>query len=257
MTTKVAIIDDEEGARESLSNILTEYFPSVSILAKADSAKKGLELIQAYHPDLIFLDIEMPNGNAFDLLSSSELKDKIDFDVIFTTAFDHYAIQAIKFSALDYLLKPIDIDDLKEALQRYELKKKEKNYLHEKLDVLLSNFRMEKSDGLRKVAIPDMEGLNFIPLNDIIRCESDGNYTILFCENGKKILSSKSLSDYDDMFSNEKFFRVHRSHLVNLYHIKKYYRGEGGYVVMSDSSQIEVSRRKKNEFMEKVGNKMQ
>ncbi len=253
MTTGAVIIDDEEGARESLANILTKYFPEVSVLAKADSAKKGLEIILEHHPELVFLDIEMPNGNAFDLLSSPVLGDKINFDVIFITAFDHYAIRAIKFSALDYLLKPIDVDDLREALQRHASKKKEKNFFNEKLNVLLNNIRNEKTGANRQVAIPDIEGLTFIPLNDIIRCESDGNYTLIYISGGKKILSSKSLTDYDEIFSLEKFFRVHRSHLINIQHIKKYFRGEGGYVLMSDNSQIEVSRRKKNEFMERVG----
>lgn len=253
MTTKAIIIDDEEGARESLANILTKYFPEVAILAKADSGEKGLAIIREHAPELVFLDIEMPNGNAFDLLSSPELRDKINFDVIFITAFDHYAIQAIKFSALDYLLKPIDVDDLREALQRHASKRKEKNFFNEKLNVLLNNIRNKKQDGLRQVAIPDMEGLTFFPLNDIIRCESDGNYTLIYISGGKKILSSKSLSEYDEVFTTENFFRVHRSHLINLHHIKKYFRGEGGYVLMSDNSQIEVSRRKKNEFMEKVG----
>ncbi len=246
--TKAIIIDDETGARESLANILEKFFPAVDVLAKADSAKKGLEAIRFYKPDLIFLDVEMPKGNAFDMLSHLE---KIDFDVIFITAFDHYAIRAIKFSALDYLLKPIDIDDLREAIKRHEKKRTEKNSIHENLNVLLNNLKKENSD--RKVAIADMEGLTFIQLSDIVRCESDGNYTLIFMEGGKKMLSSKSLTEYDELLSEDNFFRVHRSHLINLSHIKKYYRGDGGYVLMSDNSQIEISRRKKNEFMEKVG----
>lgn len=252
MATKAVIIDDEEGARESLANILGKYFPSVNVLAKADSAKKGLEIIRTHRPDLVFLDVEMPNGNAFDLLSSPELENNIDFDVIFITAYDHYAIRAIKFSALDYLLKPIDMDDLKDAIKRHGEKREEKNFFNEKLRVLLSHVRSEPADGLRRIAIHDMEGLTFIPLNDIVRCESDANYTMIHLSGGKKILSSKSLTEYDEMFGSENFFRVHRSHLINLYHIKKYFRTDGGYVLMSDDSRIEISRRKKVEFMEKV-----
>lgn len=252
MVTKAVIIDDEEGARESLANILTKYFPEVTILAKADSPKKGMEIILSHRPDLVFLDIEMPSGTAFDLLSSPELENNIDFDVIFITAFDHYAIKAIKFSALDYLLKPIDMDDLREALGRHAMKRKEENRVHEKLSVLLGNMRSGAADEFRKVAVHEMDGLTFIPLKDIVRCESDGNYTLIYTSEGKKILSTKTLSDYDEMLNTENFFRIHRSHLVNLFHLKKYFRGEG-YILMSDDSKIEVSRRKRIEFMERVG----
>lgn len=251
--TKAIIIDDEEGARESLANILSKFFPQIDVVAKANSAKTGLEVIRIHQPDLVFLDVEMPKGNAFDLLAELQKTDEksIGFDVIFITAFDHYAIRAIKFSALDYLLKPIDIDDLRKAITRHEKKRHEKNSIHENLNVLLSNLK--KENHVRKVAIPDMEGLTFIALNDIVRCESDGNYTLIFTSEGKKMLSSKSLAEYDEMLSAENFFRIHRSHLINLTHIKKYFRGDGGYVLMSDNSQLEISRRKKNEFMEKVG----
>ncbi len=253
MKIRSIIIDDEEGARESLGNIIKNYFPEVEVLAKGDSVKDGLELILSHQPDLVFLDIEMPGGNAFNLLTSPRFGNKISFEVIFITAFDHYAIQAIKFSALDYLLKPIDVDDLRLAIQRYQSKRNEKQEFSQKIEVLLHNLKFNKSDETRKIAVADMQGLTFINLIEIIRCESDGNYTLINIEGGKKILSSKPLSEYDEMFSGENFFRIHRSHLINLKHIKKYFRGEGGYVLMSDNSQIEVSRRKKNEFMEKVG----
>lgn len=248
--TRSILIDDEEGAREALANILLTYFPDVEIIGKADSAKKGVEMICSLHPELVFLDIEMPGGNAFDLLSSPALERVMNFEVIFVTAFDHYALQAIKYSALDYLLKPVDMDELKKALLKYEGKKNEKNFFKEKLSVLLNNVT---ADTHRKIAIPDVDGLTFITVEEIIRCESDGNYTIIHTSAGKKMLSSRTLSEYDDLLSGGNFFRVHRSHLINLHHIKKYYRGEGGYVVMSDESQIEVSRRKKNEFIEWVG----
>ena len=244
--TRAVIIDDEEGARESLNNILRDYFTNIEVVAKADSADSGYAAITKYQPDLVFLDIEMPLGNAFDLL---EKFNKISFDIIFITAYDHYAINAIKFSALDYLLKPIDIDDLRAAIERFEAKKKENKgtFSDQRFEALLENLKTRKS---RKVAIPDTDGLLFVHLDEIIRCESDGNYTSIIMANDRRILASRTLGEYEELFRGENFFRTHRSHLINLEHIQKYIKGEGGYVIMSDSSQVEVSRRKKTEFIE-------
>lgn len=244
-TIKTIIIDDEEGARESLANIIDKYFDNLEIVGKAESADSGYELIQKIEPDLVLLDIEMPFGNAFDLLTRF---DEIEFDIIFVTAYDHYAINAIKFSALDYLLKPIDIEDLKEAVARLEKKRTGTSVEDKRLNVLLENLQDNRRT--KKVAIPESDGLLFVHLNQIIRCESDGNYTSIILDNGKRILASKTLGEYEDLFTGEGFFRVHRSHLINLEHIQKYVKGEGGYVIMADNSQVEVSRRKKSEFME-------
>lgn len=245
---KAILVDDENGSRESLALLLEKYCPQVQVLAKADSMTSALTAIQKYEPELVFLDIEMPNGSGFDLLE--KIKD-IDFDVVFITAYDHYAIRAIKFSAVDYLLKPVDPEDLKHAVKRVEEKRLSKKSLGDKYKTLLSNVKSETK--LKKVAIPDGDGLVFISLTDIIRCDSDGNYTYFILNNGKKIMSSRTLGEYEEMFEGENFFRVHRSHLVNLDHVKKYIKGEGGYVVLSDNSQVEVSRRKKIEFLEKLG----
>lgn len=245
---KAILVDDENGSRESLALLLEKYCPQVQVLAKADSMTSALTAIQKYEPELVFLDIEMPNGSGFDLLE--KIKD-IDFDVVFITAYDHYAIRAIKFSAVDYLLKPVDPEDLKHAVKRVEEKRLSKKSLGDKYKTLLSNVKSESK--LKKVAIPDGDGLVFINLTDIIRCDSDGNYTYFILNNGKKIMSSRTLGEYEEMFEGENFFRIHRSHLVNLDHVKKYIKGEGGYVVLSDNSQVEVSRRKKIEFLEKLG----
>lgn len=245
---KAILVDDENGSRESLAILLEKYCPKVQVLAKADTMTSALTAIQKYEPDLVFLDIEMPNGSGFDLLE--KIKD-IDFDVVFITAYDHYAIKAIKFSAVDYLLKPVDPEDLIQAVKRVEEKHLSKKALGDKYNVLLSNIKSETK--LKKVAIPDGDGLIFVSLTDIIRCDSDGNYTYFILTNGKKIMSSRTLGEYEEMFEGENFFRVHRSHLVNLDHVKKYIKGEGGYVVLSDNSQVEVSRRKKIEFLEKLG----
>jgi two-component system LytT family response regulator len=189
----------------------------------------------------------MPNGNAFDLLEKFKT---INFNIIFTTAYDHYAIKAIKFSAVDYILKPIDPEELITAVKRFEDRAGEKATLDKQFKTLLSNVRPENK--LKKVGIPDGDGLIFINLSDIIRCDSDGNYTFFILTSGKKIIASRTLGEYEQMFADDNFFRIHRSHLINLEHVKKYIKGEGGYVVMSDNSQVEVSRRNKTDFLEKL-----
>jgi two-component system LytT family response regulator len=244
---KAIIVDDELGARESLSKMLEKNCSSVQIVAKADSMLTAYEAIMNLHPDLVFLDIEMPNGNAFDLLEKIK---EIDFDIIFTTAYDHYAIKAIKFSAIDYILKPIDPEELVQAVHRYEEKSGQKTMLDKKFKTLLNNLKPENK--LKKVGIPDGDGLIFINLADIIRCDSDGNYTFFILTNGKKIVASRTLGEYEQLFADDNFFRIHRSHLINLQHVKKYLKGEGGYVIMSDNSQVEVSRRNKNDFLQKL-----
>ncbi|HSH66748.1 MAG TPA: LytTR family DNA-binding domain-containing protein [Bacteroidia bacterium] len=245
---KAIIVDDELGARESLSKMIEKNCKQLEVVAKADSALAAFEAITNKQPDLVFLDIEMPNGNAFDLLEKFK---EINFNIIFTTAYDHYAIKAIKFSAIDYILKPIDPEELIEAVKRFEKKQQgEPSVLDKQFKTLLSNVRPENK--LKKVGIPDGDGLIFINLSDIIRCESDGNYTFFILTNGKKIIASRTLGEYEQMFTEDNFFRIHRSHLINLQHVKKYIKGEGGYVIMSDDSQVEVSRRNKNEFLEKL-----
>jgi two-component system, LytTR family, response regulator len=244
---KAIIVDDELGARESLSKMLEKNCKHVEVVAKADSMLSAFEAIINKEPDLVFLDIEMPNGNAFDLLEKFK---SINFNIIFTTAYDHYAIKAIKFSAVDYILKPIDPEELVQAVKRFEERTGEKNSLDKQFKTLLSNVRPENK--LKKVGIPDGDGLIFINLSDIIRCDSDGNYTFFILTNGKKIIASRTLGEYEQMFADDNFFRIHRSHLVNLEHVKKYIKGEGGYVVMTDNSQVEVSRRNKTDFLEKL-----
>ncbi len=244
---KAVVVDDELGARESLSKMLEKNCKQIEIVAKADSMLSAFEAITNKEPDLVFLDIEMPNGNAFDLLEKFK---NINFNIIFTTAYDHYAIKAIKFSAIDYILKPIDPEELVQAVKRFEERIGEKTTLDKQFKTLLSNVRPDNK--LKKVGIPDGDGLIFINLSDIIRCDSDGNYTFFILTSGKKIIASRTLGEYEQMFADDNFFRIHRSHLVNLEHVKKYIKGEGGYVVMTDNSQVEVSRRNKTDFLEKL-----
>ncbi|MGQ0829501.1 MAG: LytR/AlgR family response regulator transcription factor [Bacteroidota bacterium] len=247
MSIRAIVVDDELGSRESLSKMIEKNCKNIQIIGKADSMISALEVITNNEPDLVFLDIEMPNGNAFDLLEKFK---EINFNIIFVTAYDHYAIKAIKFSAIDYILKPVDPEELTKAIGRFEAQLETKKSLDKKFKMLLSNVRPENK--LKKVGIPDGDGLIFINLTEIIRCDSDGNYTYFLLTNGKKIVASRTLGEYEQMFNDDNFFRVHRSHLINLEHVKKYIKGEGGYVVMTDNSQVEVSRRNKNDFLEKL-----
>lgn len=244
---KAIIVDDELGARESLSKMIEKNCKQIEVVAKVDSMLSAFEAITNKEPDLVFLDIEMPNGNAFDLLEKFK---NINFNIIFTTAYDHYAIKAIKFSAIDYILKPIDPEELVNAVKRFEAQRGQKESLDKQFKTLLSNVKPDNK--LKKVGIPDGDGLIFINLSDIIRCDSDGNYTFFILTSGKKIIASRTLGEYEQMFADDNFFRIHRSHLINLEHVKKYIKGEGGYVVMSDNSQVEVSRRNKTDFLEKL-----
>lgn len=244
---KAIIVDDELGARESLSKMIEKNCKQIEVVAKVDSMLSAFEAITNKEPDLVFLDIEMPNGNAFDLLEKFK---SINFNIIFTTAYDHYAIKAIKFSAIDYILKPIDSEELVTAVKRFENQRGQKESLDKQFKTLLSNVKPENK--LKKVGIPDGDGLIFINLSDIIRCDSDGNYTFFILTSGKKIIASRTLGEYEQMFVDDNFFRIHRSHLINLEHVKKYIKGEGGYVVMTDNSQVEVSRRNKTDFLEKL-----
>ena len=242
---KTIIVDDEKGCRDSLSDLLTD-FPQINIVDKVSSVKTAQESITNLQPQLVFLDIEMPDGTGFELL---EKIPTLNFDVIFTTAYDQYAIKAIKYSALDYLLKPIDPNELQEAIHRFTSKKNTQELMNSKFKTLLNNINGETTH--QKIAIPDGEGLNFVKINDIIRFQSDGSYTYMFTtQNTKPTLISKPIGDYEEMLANEPFVRIHRSNLINLQHVVKYLKGEGGFAIMSDQSKVEVSRRKKLEFIQ-------
>ena len=240
---KAIVVDDELGARQSLSNILNSYCPEIDLLDSVDSVATAYESINKYGPEMVFLDIEMPNENAFDLLNKFET---INFQIIFTTAYDHHAITAIKFSAFDYLLKPIDVEDLKESISRYT-KSTVNAPSKEQHEALLSNVRSTQG---KKLAVADMESMTFVKIADIIRLESDGNYTSIKMEADKSIMASKTLGDFEELLETEGFFRTHRKHIINIQKVDKYIKGEGGYVILTDGSHVEVSRRKKNTFLQ-------
>lgn len=246
---KAVIIDDEEKSRENLKILIEEFCSNVQVMALAKSVSEGIEAIESNKPDLIFLDIQMQKETGFDLLSTIR---KIDFEIIFTTAHSEYAIDAIKFAAIDYLLKPIDINDLKQAIKRVEKKLTTTNF-KEQFDILLQNFRADNSDSF-KLAIPSTDGLIFISIKEIIYCEALSNYTKIHMKDGKFHLISKTLKEYESLLANYHFFRIHHAYLINTKEIKKYVRGDGGYVIMNNDVTIDVSKRKKDLFLKNIDN---
>jgi two-component system, LytTR family, response regulator len=241
---KAILIDDEQHCLETLSMLLEEYCPQVQILDQCRSAKKGLEAIEKIKPDLIFLDIEMPTMNGFEML---EQFSKIPFAVIFTTSYDQYAIKAIRFSALDYLLKPIDAKELTAAIQRIQAQKSLPS--PEQFEMLLNQVN-HKGNSFHKIAIPTSEGFELIPAEQVISCEADDNYTYFFLKNKNKIVACRTLKEIEEQLQSFPFFiRVHHSYMVNLNEVTKYVRGEGGYLIMSDGSTVNVSRSRKEALM--------
>lgn len=244
---KAIIVDDEAKSRENLQILLSDFCENVKVSAMASTVAEGLDVIKKIEPDVVFLDIQMHKETGFDLLRQI---DKIDFEIIFTTAHSEYAIEAIKFAAIDYLLKPIDIGDLRKAVSKIE-KKLADSFLRERLDVLIQNFRSESSDQY-KLALPTSEGLNFISLKDVLYCEAMSNYTKFHMRDSSNHLVSKTLKEYETLLMQHNFFRIHNSFLVNIREVKKYVRGEGGYVIMNNEQNLDVSKRKKEAFLSKI-----
>lgn len=243
----VLLIDDEPRSTRALGALIDKYLEHVEILGTAHSADEGRQLIKALQPHLVFLDVEMPGKSGFDMLQEMEL---IDFEVIFVTGFDHYAIKAIKFAALDYLVKPVDIDELRNSIERAR-KKLNGRLAPSEFRELFHNLDTHKLEDNR-LALPAHEGFEFVNISDIVRCEADANYTLVFLKCGSKKIVSKPLKEYERMLEEHRFFRIHHSHLINLAHVEKYLKTEGGSVMMSDGSQVYISRRKKVGFLEKM-----
>ena len=242
------IVDDEIKSCNVLKAMLSGYCPGVDVIATAHSIQEGKDAILQYRPDIVFLDIQMPTGNGFSLLMDFE---KIDFKVIFITAYDEYAIKAIKFSALDYLLKPLNLDELIDSVEKYtRLKGPQQEQL--KLDNLKHNLSDHKKP-LAKIGLPSMEEIIFIDIDNIIRLEAESNYTRFYLEHTERIIVSHTLKNYEEMLSDHGFLRVHNSHIINLNKVKKYLRGKPGYAVMNDGTTIEISAKKKDEFMMRYG----
>lgn len=236
------IIDDEEDARQMLNLALKRYCPEIRVLALCESAGDGLEKIESLQPDLVFLDVQMPVLSGFDML---EKIPRPDFEVIFVTAYNQYAIKAIKFSALDYLLKPIDVEELVSSVKRISAKKNHKRVPYQSL---LPNMHLGVKK-MKRLAIPMENGLVIQVIDDIIYCEADGSYTTLFLGDNSSLLVSKNIKEFENMLAENAFCRIHHSFLVNTAHIKKYVRGEGGYVVVTGEKHLNVSRRKKDNLL--------
>jgi len=243
---RTIIVDDEPKNIRILNGLLQTYCPQVQIAGEANGFHKALELIDSVHPDLLFLDIEMPYGNAFDLLEKIL---PVRFEIIFVTAFDNYALKAFKYSALDYLLKPVNIDELKTAVAKAEQKLNQKN-INFQLNNLINNI---KKTELQKIALPLLDGLIFVPVSTITYLHAKGSYTDVHLQNGDIQTTARTIKDYEDMLSPDIFCRVHHSYLINVNHIKKYSKGRGGLLEMEDGALIEVSIRKKDEFLSRFG----
>ncbi len=241
------IIEDEAKSRASLSAKLSEYCPSVKVVAEAEDGVEGKAMIETYAPQLVFLDIEMPRLNGFEMLNAIPEK---KFNVIFTTAYDHYAIQAIRYAAFDYLLKPVDVEELKTAVGKLAginagVIDMQSKLLHEKM-----LYPMKQ---LNKLAVPTLEGIMFYNINDIVQLEANRNYTNIFFIDRSKITASKTLKEFEELLPADVFFRAHHSHIINLGYIKRYIKGDGGQIELQTGVYVDVSRRKKEEFLKAIG----
>jgi two-component system LytT family response regulator len=243
------IIDDEPHCIERLSNLIeNNFFGEVTVIGRFSSFAESVKAIKELKPELVFLDVQIDkHKTGFDLL---EQIDNIQFDVIFTTAFEKYAVQAFRISAIDYLLKPVDKDYLGQAINKLKAKYSP-NQFPEKLDVLFHNLKNVQGFS-KRICIPVMNGYEVFQINNIIRCESSVNYTTLFIKDNRKLTVAKTLKEFEDMLGAYNFFRVHNSHLINMNYIKTYNKSKGGFVVLTDNSVIEVSVRRKDDFFKKL-----
>ncbi|NIR48127.1 response regulator transcription factor [candidate division KSB1 bacterium] len=257
---RTVIIDDEEKSRKLLRNLLNSYCTDVEVLALADSVPAGVQAIRRFKPDLVFLDIVMPNEDGFELLDQIE---DITCEIIFTTAYDRYAIRAIRACALDYLLKPIDVEELQAAVDRARTKALEATdheTVDHRLNMFIENSRLTDKQS-QKIGLPTLNGIKFYPINKIFCCKAEGNYTTIHFEGREKLeLVSKTLKDFEELLVEYNFIRTHRSYLINLNHLKEYRRintstaadGEGGCVVMGNNMKVPVSRDKRKVLLQRI-----
>ena len=245
---KVLIIDDEQHCIDRLTHLLIpSYEKLVEIIGSARSVEEGVKAITLLKPDLVFLDVQIHEKTGFDLLRALP---EINFAIIFTTAYEKFAIQAIKFSAIDYLLKPIDEDDLNIALLKL-INDTSKKITSEKIDTLLQNT--QKNTGIpKKIIVPTISGFEFLDIANIIRCKSDINYTTIYLKDKQKLVVAKTLKEFEELLTDHSFFRIHNSHLINLAFIKSYNKGKGGSVILTDGTEIEVSSRRKDDFLKRL-----
>jgi len=240
------VIDDEQKGRIALKQKLQDYCPDIQLLGEAENGVEGIKLIEKLQPDIVFLDIEMPRMDGFEMLH--RLPEK-NFHLIFTTAYDQYAIKAIRYAAFDYLLKPIDIEELKLAVSK--INSQSPGYTEKKIAMLEQNLRDKSS--FHKIAISTLDGLLFFNITDIIHLEASSNYTTIYFINHPKLTASKTLKDFEELLPADIFFRPHHSHIINLSYIKRYIKGDGGQIEMQNGNYVDVARRKKDEFLKTIG----
>jgi two-component system, LytTR family, response regulator len=239
---KAIIVDDENKSVQTLTLMLNVYCPEIEVIGFANSAIDGAKEVISKKPDLVFLDVEMTGGSGFDLLESLPER---NFNVIFVTAHDHYALKAIKFHAIDYILKPIDVEELKNAVSNYKSRKKENKEGPADIEKLLAHMKMQR---IKKVSIPTSNGIEFISVDEILYLTAERSYCKIFLTNNKSIMVSKSLNEIEELLPTDNFFRIHKSHTVNLAFVKKHIRTDGGIVELSDGTKLYISRTKKDEF---------
>jgi two-component system LytT family response regulator len=247
---KAVIIDDEKDSIDTLKWKLENYCSDVDVVASFENPADGVDYLKKDPPHLLFLDIEMPLLTGFDVLE--ELGSNISFDIVFTTAYDNFGIQAVKFSALDYLLKPVQNKELREAIEKH-LKKSNHKIPGEQIDLLLSNVKESRKGNRARIALASKESIEFVDPNDIITCEANSNYTNVYLCEGKKRVISKTLKEFEEMLTAFGFFRPHNSYLVNLSRVREFIRGDGGYLVMENKMKIPVSKSKREELLYRLG----
>lgn len=242
---RAIIIEDEEVSRETLSNYLERYCPDVRVVASAENIKVGREAIAEHNPDLVFLDVEMPYGNGFDLL---EQLDSIDFELIFVTAFSNYALKALNMSASYYLLKPIDIEELIMAVDKISENLANRERIRS-AQILKANLHAEETR-LKRIVLPELEGFEVAQLKDIVYCKANDNLTDFIFSGGKKKTICKTLKHFDEILAEAGFFRIHKSYLINMEHVTGFRRGKGGYVQLSNGDELEIAVRRKQDFLQ-------
>jgi two-component system LytT family response regulator len=242
---KTVLVDDDKSAILMLQTLLEGNFPNIEIAGTANNVSEAIFLIDAVKPELVFLDINMPDGEGFDVIERVVFK---DFRVIFVTAFDKYAFKAFEFSALHYLVKPVNLEMLKTAVDRYKDVKADE--IENRLKILRDSLKSKNE----KIIIPSTDGLNIVKLGDIIRLEASDVYTLFYMTNGQRFVASKPLNNYEKILEDLPFSRVHSKHLINLMFVKRYVKGKGGSIILEDNSEVEVSVRKKADFLEKLKN---
>ncbi len=244
---KTLIIEDEQKSVDVLIKIIEKNCPELKIIGTASGVGEGVEKINELKPDLVFLDITMPDGSGFDLLEKVQGH---QFELIFATASNEHAVRAFKYSACDYLLKPIDVDELKNAVQRV-LARKNQSPGMENLQFLIQQLK-RSDDNFQKITLPTGNAYEIVNVKDIVRCEADGSYTYFFLTDKRKLMVSASLKHYEELLPESDFIRVHHHNLINMNHVIRFLKEDGGYAVMTDGSKIEVSRRKKDVFMDRL-----